>query len=329
MAGSGGVENARYKVMLQSLQQHDPEIDHVVAYSKFVVVYLLHQDGPNPGWRKANIEGPVYLVRRRAVVGAGRFQLLVKSQFSTNDLLDDVHPDWELDCQKNYVFYKIEDTSQRIRGLWFHDDSERTKIEASLEKVLEEIRRGPPAGGPGFQGGQGGQMAGLGGQMAGLGGMDQHGMGQGLGAPGGQCQGFGRGGPPQGGPPQGLSGPGGGFGQGGPPQVLAGPGAPCGGFGQGPRGPMPADGSADALYAQFGLVRPQGGGPQGGPPGGATEQFGGQPSGWKAAPAPGQGASAQGPVMVTDASLRSAFRSLADDDFFIQAITQKLKEQAL
>merc|ERR1719230_747669 len=126
--------------MLANVQQHDPEIDQVVVHSKFVVAYWLQQDQPNPGWRKANIEGPVYLVRRRT---APRFQLLVKNQFSTNDLLDDCHADWELDCQKNYVFYKVEDASKRIRGLWFHDDSEREKLEAALEKTLEEIRTKP------------------------------------------------------------------------------------------------------------------------------------------------------------------------------------------
>merc|ERR1719491_1314668 len=127
--------------MLSSLQMSDPAIDMIVAYSKFVVAYLLQQEGPNPGWRKANMEGPVYLVRRR---GAPRYQLLVKNQFSTSDLLDALHPDWELDCQKNYVFYKVEDHTKQIRGLWFHDDSERQRIEGILEKTLLEIRQGPP-----------------------------------------------------------------------------------------------------------------------------------------------------------------------------------------
>lgn len=137
---TAGVEQQRLQGMLSSLQQSDPLIDQIVAYSKFVVAYLLQQDGPNPGWRKANIEGPVYLVRRR---GAPRYQLQVKNQFTTNDLLDDLHADWELDCQKNYVFYKVEDPSKQIRGLWFHDDAERQRIEGVVEKTLTEIRKAP------------------------------------------------------------------------------------------------------------------------------------------------------------------------------------------
>jgi hypothetical protein len=124
--------------LLETLQQHDYDIEAVIVHSKFVVAYVLQQDGPNPGWRKANIEGPVYLVRRRT---SPKYQLFVKNEFSTNDRLDDLHPDWELDCQKNYVFYRIEDTSKPIRGLWFHDDAERQKLEAALEKTLDELRK--------------------------------------------------------------------------------------------------------------------------------------------------------------------------------------------
>jgi hypothetical protein len=135
-----GADQTRFNGMLEQFQQQDASIDNIVVHSKFVVAYLLQQDGPNPGWRKANIEGPVYLVRRRA---KPRYQLIVKNQFNNNDLLDSLHPDWELDCQKSYVFYKVEDTSKRIRGLWFHDDNERQRIEKTLEMVLDEIRNQP------------------------------------------------------------------------------------------------------------------------------------------------------------------------------------------
>mmetsp|Transcript_49979 Transcript_49979/g.79081 ORF Transcript_49979/g.79081 Transcript_49979/m.79081 type:complete len:203 (-) Transcript_49979:69-677(-) len=122
--------------LLEALQGRDPQITSIIAYSKFVVAYLLQQDGPSPGWRKANIEGPVYLVAKR---DESR-QLLVQNQFSTNDLAETLHPEWELDCQKNYIFFKVEDPSKRIRGLWFHDDQERQKMESILEQTLTDIR---------------------------------------------------------------------------------------------------------------------------------------------------------------------------------------------
>jgi len=140
---------SKHNDMLVAMQESDPQVQSIVAYSKFVVVYLLQQDGANPGWRKANIEGPVYVARRRV---APYFQLVSKNQNSdfkkgsTQSLSDYFHPSWELDCQKNYIFYKVEDTSKRIRGLWFPDDGERQIFEAELQKFLQEIRSQPEPG---------------------------------------------------------------------------------------------------------------------------------------------------------------------------------------
>eukprot|EP00928_Gymnodinium_smaydae_P018384 TRINITY_DN1699_c0_g1_i1.p1 TRINITY_DN1699_c0_g1~~TRINITY_DN1699_c0_g1_i1.p1 ORF type:complete len:253 (-),score=49.98 TRINITY_DN1699_c0_g1_i1:139-897(-) len=133
------------KAMLDSLKEVDNQIEGIVVHSEFAVLYLLQQGGEGPGWRKTHIEGPVYLVKRQA---APMYQLLVKRRCGTNCLVDAVHPSWELDCQHCYVFYKVEDPSKRIRGLWFHDDAERKKVEAALTKVLERLRNDPGAAGP-------------------------------------------------------------------------------------------------------------------------------------------------------------------------------------
>lgn len=136
------VEQARQRGMVESLQMQDPQISSLVAYCKFGVVYYLVLEGSGPSWQKADIEGPVYVVRRRS---APWYQLIVKNQFSTTDLMDYVSPSWELDCQKNYFFYKVEDLGKPIRGLWFHDDSERLKLEDIVGKILEDLRRNPNA----------------------------------------------------------------------------------------------------------------------------------------------------------------------------------------
>jgi len=127
--------------ILQTLQAKDPQVVEIIGLSKFVVAYFLQQDGDQPGWTKANIEGPVYVVRRRQ---APWFQLVVKNQFSSTDMTDFLAGGWELDCQKNYIFYKVEDDTQQVRGLWFQDDTERLTFEKILEKVLTDIRQGPP-----------------------------------------------------------------------------------------------------------------------------------------------------------------------------------------
>jgi hypothetical protein len=142
------LDQNHFKAVLDALRQTDPDVESIVVYSAFVVAYLLQQDGANSGWRKANVNGPVYIIRRRV---APRYQLLVKNkdtaglQYGASDISDFLHPDWGLDCQKNYVFYKVEDPAKRIRGLWFNDDREREKVEEQLNRILEELRSQPLA----------------------------------------------------------------------------------------------------------------------------------------------------------------------------------------
>eukprot|EP00913_Durusdinium_trenchii_P031294 g29301.t1 len=81
------MDQQRMRGMLEPLQQQDPAITQIVTYSKFVVAYLLQHDGASPGWRKANIEGPVYVVKRST---APLYRIIVKNQFSTTDLIDDL-----------------------------------------------------------------------------------------------------------------------------------------------------------------------------------------------------------------------------------------------
>jgi len=125
------------EVSLAKLQESDSLIEEVVIYSKYAVAYLLQQEQPNPGWRKANIEGPIFLLRRKT---SPKYQVLLKNQNGPNDLLDDLHPDWEVDCQPQYIFYKVLDPAQKIRGLWFHNDAERVKIEKALDKAMTHLK---------------------------------------------------------------------------------------------------------------------------------------------------------------------------------------------
>lgn len=125
------------ELMLDGLQAIDPEIDTKIAYSKHVVSYVLSQEGGTASWKKADIQGTGYLVRRKT---EPKYRLFVKSELSSGDLLDTPHPLWELDCKPNYIFYKTEDPSKPIKGLWFNDDSERMKFEEMIQGFIDEMR---------------------------------------------------------------------------------------------------------------------------------------------------------------------------------------------
>lgn len=127
----GGEAEEHFK----QFQAADPYAASIVCSSKSVAAYVLQQDGANPGWRHANIEGPVYVIRRRV---APWYQLIVKGKNSKNNLIDYLHPGSRLDCQKNYIFYKVEGRTERSRRLWFRDDAERIKLEGEIEAFAKE-----------------------------------------------------------------------------------------------------------------------------------------------------------------------------------------------
>ena len=99
------------------------------------VAYTGQQDEPLHSWRSANIEGPVYLVRRRS---GPRYQLLLKSQVGTGvDILRKERVVW---TDNNWVvYYGGEDGSKCLRGLWFDNDNEREKFVQELQNALVEL----------------------------------------------------------------------------------------------------------------------------------------------------------------------------------------------
>jgi hypothetical protein len=125
---------------IEQLQEANrPKVDKVIAHSKFVVAYYLSDHGSEPGWHKANIEGPVSISTKH-----DKYELLVKSQFNSNSWAGILHTDWELDTQHNYIFVKVEDSTKDILGLWFKDDEERTRFMDQLEKALHEVGNPKP-----------------------------------------------------------------------------------------------------------------------------------------------------------------------------------------
>merc|ERR1719401_322189 len=99
-----GFNPKQLKISLEQLQQQDASIERIIICSEFVKVHFLQLEGPTQGWREASIEGPLYLVRRRMTP---RYQLIVKNELESNvHLVDMLHPEWEVEGEKNYIFYK-------------------------------------------------------------------------------------------------------------------------------------------------------------------------------------------------------------------------------
>jgi len=133
----------RSRKMIDSLQQADPDIQHVVVYSKFVVVFF--KDDTTNKWHQPGIEGVVYIVRR---ISEPWYMLIVKNKLggeggsAGGDITDAMDADWETDAKEMHICYKTGDSDKNVRCLWFAEDAERMKFQASFEIALERHRTG-------------------------------------------------------------------------------------------------------------------------------------------------------------------------------------------
>lgn len=131
--------------MFKGMMQADSELVGMKSFIKFVVVYLLQQDGESPGWRKAGIEGTLFIAECKS---EPKYKLIVKNKTGANDLVDAINKEWDVDIKTNYVFYKVEDPAKRIRGLWIPEDDQRQKLGEDLENLLNEIGKVREDSGP-------------------------------------------------------------------------------------------------------------------------------------------------------------------------------------
>ena len=106
---------------LQALRRVDATIEEVICSATHVVGYA-YKDG---GWERAEIEGPLFVVSRRAGVS----RLVVLNRLTPRNLLADADAELELDLIDSYLLYRegLRATERRGRRarLWFHDARRR------------------------------------------------------------------------------------------------------------------------------------------------------------------------------------------------------------
>jgi len=124
--------------MLNNLQKLDPDVQQVATYAKFVVVHF--KDDATGKWHQPGIEGPLYLVRR---VSQPYVCLIVRNKLEGGgDIIDGVDADWEIDSKVQHIVYKSGDPSKNVRCLWFPEDAERMKVQATFEVAVNNVKEG-------------------------------------------------------------------------------------------------------------------------------------------------------------------------------------------
>jgi len=141
------IDEVRKKLKVTNLQSTDPQIVDLVCQATYVGLYVMKVSPTGaPEWQKASIEGALYVVRRAV---EPFYQVIIRNQLGTEDLIEVPTTDWDLDVHPNYLLYRLGDGT--IKGWWFHDDEERKTILREVSALLEELkgkRAAPPSAPP-------------------------------------------------------------------------------------------------------------------------------------------------------------------------------------
>lgn len=127
-------EEARKEANLRVLQRQDPAIVDILGSATHVVLYEFIA----PSWQKLDVEGSLFLVKRREMP---RFRLFVLNRNAAENYSVDITPSFQISEKDPYLMYRKPDGS--IQGIWFHSGPEREQMAALLEKVVKSLAVDP------------------------------------------------------------------------------------------------------------------------------------------------------------------------------------------
>eukprot|EP00211_Chloroparvula_japonica_P013897 CAMPEP_0119140922 /NCGR_PEP_ID=MMETSP1310-20130426/30043_1 /TAXON_ID=464262 /ORGANISM="Genus nov. species nov., Strain RCC2339" /LENGTH=109 /DNA_ID=CAMNT_0007132319 /DNA_START=152 /DNA_END=478 /DNA_ORIENTATION=- len=100
MGNSKGADEVRER-NLSVLKLKDKNLEDIVSHSSHVSVYKFDADSKQ--WKKGNIEGPLFLLRRST---APIHQILVMNQLDVHDFVLDITPKTRVREKKPYLIFR-------------------------------------------------------------------------------------------------------------------------------------------------------------------------------------------------------------------------------
>ena len=129
-------DQARKEANLRVLQRQDASVVDILGSATHVVLY----EFASPSWQKLDVEGSLFLVKKRDVP---RFRLLVLNRNSNENYQVDITPSFQVQEKDPYLMFRKPNGS--IQGIWFHDGSERQEMATLLQKVVQSLAVDPDA----------------------------------------------------------------------------------------------------------------------------------------------------------------------------------------
>lgn len=119
------------------IKRMDPEAEEVLASSGHVCLYTMTVESQQ--WQRKNVEGSLFLLKRRS---SPRFRIMVLNKMSTENYFEDVHAGLDFEVNAPYLMY-AKGNSSEIIGIWFYEQHDMHAVEETLSRIKSQM---PPPG---------------------------------------------------------------------------------------------------------------------------------------------------------------------------------------
>ncbi|KAJ1292808.1 hypothetical protein BS78_01G018600 [Paspalum vaginatum] len=116
---------------LTVLRRLDPGVTDILITASHVVVYTFDEGAME--WSRNRTEGSLFVVKRNV---EPRFQFLILNRLNTENLVEDILTDFEVELQVPYVIYRS--AADEIIGIWFYDPQDCEEVGHLFCSVIEE-----------------------------------------------------------------------------------------------------------------------------------------------------------------------------------------------
>ena len=122
----------RRKAQLAALQADDKDIEDILLTASHVALYELKTETTGPAWRKTEVEGCLYVLKRRS---RPKSMILIKNQSDSDegDFSQTLEGKVEFEVKESTIFYKVGERPT-VRGLWFASKDSLNQFVSLVEK---------------------------------------------------------------------------------------------------------------------------------------------------------------------------------------------------
>lgn len=118
-------------INVAALKRVDPYLNSIVDNATHVALYTFST--VKNEWEKTDIEGALFVYRR---TGHPYHGILIMNRLNTNNLVEPVTKDLDLQPQEPFLLYK--NSRSKIFGIWFYDKVECVRISDLLQRIVKE-----------------------------------------------------------------------------------------------------------------------------------------------------------------------------------------------